>query len=114
MIKNAVYLGVLGFIIAAVVALPFVEIPISTSSRGIIRNMTENTKLTAIVSRWVIKSNLYKNNQLIDKDDTLLVIITDQLKALKISLALRGGENKDIFKLKSRNLSLYDEPYGLV
>ncbi len=51
MIKNAVYLGVLGFIIAAVVALPFVEIPISTSSRGIIRNMTENTKLTAIVSR---------------------------------------------------------------
>lgn len=74
-----IYLGVLIFIVLILFLLPIVRVPISVSSRGIIRPEQENTKVVSLVSGKVVKSKLINNNQLVKKNDTLLVIISDEL-----------------------------------
>ena len=44
-----IYLPILLFIVVIFVLLPLIQIPITSSSRGIIRSYTENTKLTSMV-----------------------------------------------------------------
>ena len=83
MSKNKIYLGVLIFIIGVLVALPLVKIPISTSARGVVRSAQENIPITVMVGGRVIKSKLEKNNQNINKGDTLLVITAEQLNTQK-------------------------------
>ncbi|CAA7196028.1 HlyD family secretion protein [Chryseobacterium potabilaquae] len=67
------------FILLVFVVVPLVRLPITSSSRGIVRPLKENTKLQAIVSGRVIKTSLLKNNQLIKQGDTLLVVTAEQL-----------------------------------
>ena len=55
-----IYLPVLLFIFIIIILLPLIKIPITSSSRGIIRSYTENTKLTSMVSGRIIKINLIK------------------------------------------------------
>ena len=43
-------------VIAILVTLPIVFIPISSSSRGVVRSVQENTQLTAVVSGRVIET----------------------------------------------------------
>ncbi|MDO5616000.1 MAG: HlyD family efflux transporter periplasmic adaptor subunit [Cruoricaptor ignavus] len=71
------------FIIGILVSLPIIQIPISTSSRGVVRSASENTKLSSMVSGRVITNNLRKNNQPIKQGDTLLVITAEQLDTQK-------------------------------
>ena len=77
------YLPILLFIIVIFFLLPFINIPITSSSRGVIRSYTENTKLTSMVSGRIIKTSLYQNNQLVNKGDTLLVVTAEQLETQK-------------------------------
>ncbi|MDV3561153.1 secretion protein HlyD, partial [Elizabethkingia anophelis] len=65
MIKNLIYLGTLLFIILILALLPIITVPISSSSRGTLRPIEENTKLNAVVNGRVVKTSLIKNNQLI-------------------------------------------------
>jgi len=78
------------FILA--IALPIISVPISSSSVGVIRSITENTSLTAIVNGKVVKTALEKNNQTITKGDTLLVITAEQLDTQK---QLQANQNSD-------------------
>ena len=56
--KNPIYLGVHLIVIIALLSL--VKIPISSSSRGLVRSVRENTKIAAVVSDKVIKNMLEK------------------------------------------------------
>lgn len=78
-----IYLPVLLFIFIIIILLPLIKIPITSSSRGIIRSYSENTKLTSMVSGRIIKTSLSQNNQLINKGDTLLVVTAEQLETQK-------------------------------
>ena len=59
------------------VTLPIISIPISSSSRGVIRSQTENTKLTSVVGGRVIVNNLQKNNQVLKEGEVLLVVTAE-------------------------------------
>ena len=81
--SKTIYLTILVMVIAILVTLPIVFIPISSSSRGVIRSVQENTQLTAVVSGRVIETKLEKNNQNIHKGETLLTITAEQLDTQK-------------------------------
>ena len=81
--KKAIYVGILFLIISFACSLPLITIPISSSSRGVIRSVAENTQITAVVSGKVIKTRLEKNNQTIKQGDTLLVVTAEQLDTQK-------------------------------
>lgn len=78
---NIIYLGILAFIVALLVALPIITVPISVSARGAIRPLDENTALMPLVSGRITQSYLYSNNQKISEGDTLLVIRSDALQS---------------------------------
>ncbi len=54
--SKTIYLTILVMVIAILVTLPVVFIPISSSSRGVIRSVQENTQLMAVVSGRVIET----------------------------------------------------------
>ncbi|GAL77278.1 HlyD family secretion protein [Algibacter lectus] len=81
--KNVIYVSVLIFITLCLTLLPIIKIPIYTSSRGIILPLEVNTKLNGIISGRIIYTSLVKNNQFINKGDTLLVINSEQLDSQK-------------------------------
>ena len=81
--SKTIYLTILAMVIVVVVTLPIVFIPISSSSRGVIRSVQENTQLTAVVSGRVIQTKLEKNNQILKKGDTLLLVTAEQLDTQK-------------------------------
>lgn len=80
---NKIYLPIILFLMVIFFLLPIIKIPITSSSRGVIRSYSENTKLTSMVSGRVLKTSLKFNNQLINKGDTLLVITAEQLETQK-------------------------------
>ncbi len=81
--SRSIYIGLLGFIISVLIALPIIKIPVSTSSRGVVRSVQENTQLTAMVSGRVISTSLEKNNQPIEQGQVLLTIVSEQLDTQK-------------------------------
>lgn len=83
MFKNIVYNSALLFCILISFSLPFVKLPISSSSRGLVTSTQENSKLSSVVSGKIIATNLEQNNQLIKQGDTLLVVTADQLNTQK-------------------------------
>lgn len=90
--KNNIYLGVLFLIIISLVSLPLVEIPISSSSRGVVRSVQENTQVSAVVSGKVVYSKLERNNQTVQNGDTLLIVTTEQLDTQK---QLQNNQSSD-------------------
>lgn len=89
--KN-IYLLLIIFFIISIFSLPIIFIPISSSSRGVIRSVQENTQLTAVVSGRVIETKLEKNNQNIKKGETLLVVTAEQLDTQK---SLQNSQSSD-------------------
>ncbi|MBV8325757.1 HlyD family efflux transporter periplasmic adaptor subunit [Chryseobacterium sp.] len=81
--KHTIYISILFFIILALALLPIIKVPISSSSRGMIRSVQENTKISAIVSGRIIYSKLEKNNQELKQGDTLLIVTAEQLNTQK-------------------------------
>lgn len=92
MFKNSIYIGILIFIIASLFSLPIIKIPVSSSSRGVIRSIQENTKISAIVSGRIIYNKLEKNNQQIKKGDTLIIVTAEQLDTQK---NLQNSQSED-------------------
>ena len=84
--KNSyiIYKLLLFSVISVVIALPMVEVDITSKSRGIVRPLGDNIQVTPIVSGRVMVSNII-NNQTVREGDTLLVvepsIINEQLQA---------------------------------
>lgn len=99
--RNIIYISVLVMLICAIAALPLIKIPISTSSRGIVRPVSENTKIVSVVSGRVVKSNLRFNNQIVTAGDTLLVVTAEHLESKK---TLQIGLDKD-YKAQFYDLS---------
>lgn len=71
---SAIYIAILLFLLAVLVALPFVHVPISSSARGVVRAADENTSIISMITGTVLKSTLQRNNQAVVKGDTLLLI----------------------------------------
>ena len=83
------FIVLLGFII---IGLILINIPISASSRGIIRSQAENTKVVSVVGGRVITNHLQRNNQQIKQGDTLLVVTAEQLDTQK---SLQNSQSSD-------------------
>ena len=81
--KKPIYIVLIFFVSITLFLLPFIKLPISSSSRGVVRSVQENTQLTAVVSGRVIETKLEKNNQNIKKGDTLLIVTAEQLDTQK-------------------------------
>lgn len=73
-------------------SLHFLTIPISSSSRGLVRSVSENTQLGSVVNGKIIHNILEKNNQQIKKGDTLLIVTAEQLDTQK---NLQVNQNSD-------------------
>jgi HlyD family secretion protein len=83
MLKNIIYQGILLLIIVFLVSLPLIHIPISASSKGIIRSMEENSQLSAVINGRIINTHLARNNQFVKQGDTLLIVTAEQLDTQK-------------------------------
>ncbi len=99
--SKSIYLALLVMIMGGVLFLNFIEIPITSSSRGVIRSMVENTKINAVVSGKVIACALTKNNQKITKGDTLFVVISEQLTTQK---SMQKNQSED-FQMQLEDLN---------
>ncbi|PVH24307.1 HlyD family secretion protein [Sphingobacterium corticibacter] len=76
---SVIYFTILALLIIILLALPIIRIPISVSARGVVRPQQESTSLISLVNGRVTDSNIDRNNQLVRKGDTLLVITADAL-----------------------------------
>ena len=92
MIKKSIYLVITLFVILIIGILPLTNLPVSASSRGIIRSQTENAKIVSVVGGRVIETKLKKNNQEIKHGETLLVITAEQLDTQK---SLQSNQSSD-------------------
>jgi multidrug resistance efflux pump len=101
-----IYLAVLVLVVSMLLSLPVIKVPISVSSRGIIRPEQENTKMVSLVSGKVVYNRILNNNQLVKKNDTLLVIISDELDNQKNHhnrlLSDYSSQHKDLTKLVNK------------
>jgi HlyD family secretion protein len=86
--SKAIYLVVVSAVTAAIVALPFVHISVSTQARGIIRGPNENNPIQAAVYGEIIEINIFENKQ-VQKGDTLL-----RLNAGNMEEQIRRAEQK--------------------
>lgn len=73
------YLVVLAFLIIALTATFFIEVNVSTQSRGIIRTESENNQLHTAVAGQIDVLNI-KENQAVKQGDTLLIISAARLE----------------------------------
>ncbi len=76
----SIYLLVVLVLIGVLACLPIIEVDISSQSRGVIRAKQDNTSLNSVISGKIKQVSL-KNNQLVNKGDTLLIITKDYIKA---------------------------------
>lgn len=89
---KSVYLSIITLVITIFISLPLIKIPISSSSRGLVRSVQENTQVSSVVSGKVVYSKLERNNQYIQKGDTLLKVATAQLDTQK---SLQSSQSSD-------------------
>ena len=78
----SIYLVVVLAIAVFIALLPVIKVDISSQSRGIIRSKTDNVPVTSAVSGKITAIKL-KNNLLVQKGDTLLIISTENLETEK-------------------------------
>ncbi|MFD2554136.1 MULTISPECIES: HlyD family secretion protein [Sphingobacterium] len=98
--RNTIYISILVMLVCVIAIMPLVKIPISTSSRGIVRPVSENTKLASVVSGRIVKSNLKFNNQLVAAGDTLLVVTSQHLESKKhLQVGLSSDYNAQLHDL---------------
>ena len=90
--KNIIYIFIISLIAVLFGFSFFTTMPISSSSRGVIRSQTENAKIVSVVGGRVITNNLENNNQQIKQGETLLVITAEQLDTQK---SLQNSQSSD-------------------
>ena len=89
---KGVYNFIVILIVISIISLQFINLPISSSSRGVIRSQAENTKVVSVVGGRVITNHLQRNNQQIKQGDTLLVVTAEQLDTQK---SLQSNQSSD-------------------
>ena len=80
--RISIYLVVVLAIATFIALLPVIKIDISSQSRGIIRSKIDNVPVTSAVSGKIVALKL-KNNALVQKGDTLLIISKENLESEK-------------------------------
>ena len=80
--RISIYLVVVLAIAVFIALLPVIKVDISSQSRGIIRSKTDNVPVTSAVSGKITTIKL-KNNLLVQKGDTLLIISKENLETEK-------------------------------
>ena len=80
--RISIYLVVVLAIAAFIALLPVITVDISSQSRGIIRSKTDNVPVISAVSGKIVALKL-KNNALVQKGDTLLIISKENLESEK-------------------------------
>lgn len=76
---SIIYLTVLLALVAGIIITPFIEIDVTTQSRGIVKSSIENNCLQAAVYGEIDAVYLYEN-KFVSVGDTLIVISTNKLK----------------------------------
>ncbi len=80
-------------ILLILLALPFIEIDISTQCLGIVRTPNENNKLQAAVYGEVSRINMDENHK-VKKGDTLLILRTDKIDEQIASAKTKKADNQ--------------------
>jgi membrane fusion protein, peptide pheromone/bacteriocin exporter len=78
----SIYLVVVFAVLTLLFLLPVIKIDISSQSQGIIRSKTDNVPIATIVSGRITWMAL-KNNEIVEKGDTLIKISKESLTAEK-------------------------------
>ena len=98
----AVYLLLIAFLIAALVALPILKVDVTAQSRGIIRSQAEPTSVQTPVTGQVKKIGIHENMK-VSVGDTLIWLapekIEDQLRMLEDKIGLYSGYIRDLENL---------------
>jgi HlyD family secretion protein len=92
---NVIYLTVLFFILAAIVALFFIKIQIGVKASGIIKPKGERNLLAAPVAGKLLLINLYENAS-VNKGDTLFIVESPTITAQLPALTKRSAELTDM------------------
>ena len=80
--RISIYLVVVLAVAAFIALLPVIKVDISSQSRSIIRSKTDNVPVISAVSGKIVALKL-KNNALVQKGDTLLIISKENLESEK-------------------------------
>ena len=80
--RFSLYLLVLLPLLMVACLLPIIKIDISSQSRGFVRSQTENVPVTSMVNGKISKLKL-KNNMVVSKGDTLVVVTQENLQTEK-------------------------------
>ncbi|MGV0829749.1 HlyD family secretion protein [Empedobacter brevis] len=75
-----VYTSIVVLFLLVFCSLPFIKVPISATSYGIVNDLKNNNPIISMVEGKIIKSNVIRNNQFFKKGDTIIEINTDQLE----------------------------------
>lgn len=74
-----IYITIVVLSLLFLISLPFIKIPISATSFGVINDLKNNVPIMSMVDGKVVKSKIIRNNQIFKKGDTIIEINTDQL-----------------------------------
>ena len=124
--SQIIYVSVLLFLMAAIVALPFIKISVSTNSNGIVRTVAEKSDFKAIMSGRV-SAWLVKENQKVEPGQNLVVLASEMLDS-KISLVkfqqlekqqfihdlsvLTRLDTNNLYNVRGLKSSLYAQQYN--
>lgn len=92
--SQVVYITVIFAFFIAMVLLPFIYVSVTVQGNGIIRPVTEKTKVKALVSGRISNVRIVDGQQ-VCKGDTLLIIQSDQLKSQFSLLQKEIQQKKD-------------------
>lgn len=90
--SQVIYISVLLALLAAIVALPFITVEVTTQSRGVIKSETENNQLMAMVYGEIEKMTIAENMAVLE-GDTLVVINTGKLQEQVAAYQRNADEN---------------------
>ena len=90
--SQVIYISVLVALLAAVVALPFIKVEVTTQSRGVIKSETENNQLMAMVYGEVERISISENKN-VAKGDTLVIINARKLQEQVAAYERNRNEN---------------------
>jgi len=95
--SKIIYTIILSSILLSLVSLPLIKVSVYNTSRGILKPNKERVSLTLISSGEILFSNL-RNNQKVNKGDTLLVLNSSDLKERMSLLKIQIDETNAVIK----------------
>jgi HlyD family secretion protein len=90
--SRVIYWILIGMIISGIALLPFIHVDVSILARGYFQTDIEKQVVSAPFQGRIIYSST-RNGEKVEKGDTLLIIDSESIRALQISLDKRIAEN---------------------